>query len=198
MIGSGVRVLHDGSGARGTTPTRLSYGGRRHHPRLTKGWHGGVSSHRLWLVLAILATGCHRSDETKAPDRPVPADQVLDFATLYGKNCAGCHGANGKLGPAPPLNDPIFLAIVPDEVVAEPGRRGRPGTPMPAFAQSRGGPLTDDQVKALAAGIKPTMGPGPTDADRSAALLRRDDLGGRRQGTRHSRSSPAPVPLPRG
>ena len=115
-------------------------------------------SHRLWLLLAFLATGCHQSESSKTPDRPVPADRVLDFTTLYTKNCAGCHGADGKLGPAPPLNDPSFLAIVPDEVVLSLVSEGRPGTPMPAFAKSSGGPLTDDQVKALAAGIKPRWG----------------------------------------
>jgi mono/diheme cytochrome c family protein len=110
-----------------------------------------------WLLLAVLATGCHHSDH-ESTDRPVPADRVLDFTTLYTNNCAGCHGADGRLGPAPPLNDPIFLAIVPDEVVLSLVSEGRPGTPMPAFAKSRGGPLTDDQVKALAAGIKPRWG----------------------------------------
>ena len=37
-----------------------------------------------------------------------------NFDALYATNCAGCHGADGKLGPAPPLNDPLFLAIVPE------------------------------------------------------------------------------------
>ncbi len=133
MIGPDVRAVHDRVG----------------HAR------GGLSAARPWLLLALLATGCQRSDQLKAPDRPVPADRILDFATLYGKNCAGCHGADGKLGPAPPLNDPIFLAIVPDEVLLGLVTNGRPGTPMPAFATSHGGPLTDDQVKALAEGIKP-------------------------------------------
>jgi cytochrome c oxidase cbb3-type subunit 3 len=93
----------------------------------------------------------------------VPADQVMDFGALYATNCAGCHGADGKLGPAPPLNDPIFLAIVPDSellrVITE-GRAVTPAqkTPMPAFVRDRGGPLTAAQVKALAEGIKPRWG----------------------------------------
>ena len=107
---------------------------------------------------AVLALGCDRIDQPKAADRPVPADRVVDFATLYKENCAGCHGADGKLGPAPPLNDPIFLSIVPDAVVLGLISEGRPGTPMPAFARNKGGPLTDDQVKAIAAGIKPRWG----------------------------------------
>src|SRR5262249_50851292 len=78
--------------------------------------------------------------------------------------CAGCHGADGRLGPAPPLNDPNFLALASEEdlltVIAE-GRAVTPGqkSPMPAFARDRGGALTAAQVKALAEGIKPRWGP---------------------------------------
>jgi mono/diheme cytochrome c family protein len=114
----------------------------------------------LWFFLAVMAIGCDRSDQHTAADRPVPADRVVEFATLYKENCAGCHGADGTLGPAPPLNDPIFLSIVPDAVVLGLISGGRPGTPMPAFARNKGGPLTDDQVKAVAAGIKPRWGSG--------------------------------------
>jgi mono/diheme cytochrome c family protein len=83
----------------------------------------------------------------------------MDFGLLYATRCAGCHGVNGTFGPAPPLNDPIFLAIVPDgellRVITE-GRGVTPGqkSPMPPFAQDRGGPLTGAQVKVLADGIK--------------------------------------------
>jgi mono/diheme cytochrome c family protein len=99
----------------------------------------------------------------------VPADQVKDFGALYATNCAGCHGADGKLGPAPPLNDPMFLAIVPDEellrVITE-GRTVTPAqkSPMPAFVRDRGGPLTAAQVKALAEGIKKQWGPKKPEA----------------------------------
>jgi len=88
----------------------------------------------------------------------VPADQVVEFSVLYKQNCAGCHGVDGKLGPAPPLNDALFLALVPDSVLERVITAGRPGTPMPAFARDKGGALTDAQVKALAVGIKPRWG----------------------------------------
>lgn len=110
------------------------------------------------LLLAALA-GCDFPGRPDPADRPVPADQVMDFGALYATNCAACHGADGNLGPAPPLNDPIFLAIVPDDqllrVITE-GRRVSPAekTPMPAFARDKGGPLTDAQVKVIADGIK--------------------------------------------
>jgi mono/diheme cytochrome c family protein len=88
----------------------------------------------------------------------VAEDKVVDFEVLYRQNCAGCHGANGQWGPGPPLNDPLFLAIVPDAELLRVITEGRPGTPMPAFAREKGGPLTAEQVKALAEGIKPRWG----------------------------------------
>jgi mono/diheme cytochrome c family protein len=119
---------------------------------------------RLLPLLTVLASACDLPGKPREADRSKPADQVMDFGALYAARCAGCHGADGKLGPAPPLNDPIFLAIVPEEVllrVISEGRTVSPGqkSPMPAFAREKGGPLTGDQVKALARGIKTRWGP---------------------------------------
>ena len=105
-------------------------------------------------LLAAMMAGCARTDTHPTGGRPIPADRVLDFATLYARNCAGCHGADGQFGPAPPLDDPLFLAIVPDEILHRVVAEGRPGTPMPAFSRKHGGPLTDEQVRAIAGGIK--------------------------------------------
>jgi mono/diheme cytochrome c family protein len=115
---------------------------------------------RCWLVgVAALMGGCSLSGVPQKADRPIPANQVVDFGVLYAARCAGCHGADGKLGPAPPLNDPIFLAIVPEAELLRVVREGRnvspaQKTPMPGFAQHLGGPLTEAQVKVLAEGIK--------------------------------------------
>jgi cytochrome c oxidase cbb3-type subunit 3 len=111
----------------------------------------------LWLfILCVsLIPGCELPGKPKLAAKPIAADKVVDFDVLYSQNCAGCHGADGRLGPAPPLNDAIFLAIVPDRVLASVIAKGRPGTPMPAFAKDSGGPLTNAQIEALAVGIKP-------------------------------------------
>ena len=107
------------------------------------------------LLVFLLAAGCDLPGKPSEADRPVPANEVKDFDALYSMHCAGCHGADGKLGPAPPLNDPLFLAIVPDaellRVITE-GRAVTPAqkSPMPAFRLGKGGPLSAAQVKVWA------------------------------------------------
>jgi mono/diheme cytochrome c family protein len=105
-----------------------------------------------------LLAGCNWPGKPDPAQRPVPPDKVLDFAVLYEENCSGCHGADGTLGPAPPLNDALFLAIVPDAELLRVIQHGRRGTPMPPFAKEQGGALTAEQVKVLAQGIKPRWG----------------------------------------
>ena len=63
-------------------------------------------------------------------------NQVLDFATLYAQNCAGCHGAQGRGGAAIALADPVYLAIVDETAMRKVIANGIHGTSMPAFAQS--------------------------------------------------------------
>jgi cytochrome c oxidase cbb3-type subunit 3 len=127
-------------------------------------------------LLAALVAGCDLPGQPDPAHRPVPADRVLDFNALYQTRCAGCHGADGKLGPAPPLNGPLFLAIVPDaellRVISE-GRAVSPAqkSPMPAFARDRGGPLTAAQVRVLAEGIKKRWGPAAYPAGEVPAYL---------------------------
>jgi cytochrome c oxidase cbb3-type subunit III len=148
----------------------------------------------LLVSLSFLMSGCGFPGKPKEAERPVPADQVTDFDVLYQTHCAGCHGADGKLGPAPPLNDPLFLAIVPDAELLRVIREGRavsPGqkSPMPAFSAGEGGSLspaqakvweqlkeeidvapkqqgrlTSAQVQVLAEGIKKRWGPGTSPA----------------------------------
>src|SRR5262249_31620744 len=83
------------------------------------------------VILSLLLTGCEFPGRPDPADRPVPADQVLDFGVLFGQNCAGCHGADGKLGVAPPLNDPLFRGIVPEEELESIVTAGRKNTLMP-------------------------------------------------------------------
>jgi cytochrome c oxidase cbb3-type subunit 3/ubiquinol-cytochrome c reductase cytochrome c subunit len=136
-------------------------------------------------LLVVLTGGCDLPGKPREADRPVPADQVNDFSALYSTRCAGCHGADGKLGPAPPLNDPLFLAIVSDAELLGVISEGRAVTaaqrsPMPAFARALGGPLTGAQVKALAEGIKKRWEPAPPGVASPPHLSPDDTKGGDR------------------
>ena len=106
-------------------------------------------------LTAILIAGCDRP-----PGRPTQADlplrptNVTDFKTLYGDNCAGCHGADGKSGAAIAMNNPVYLAIIDDASMRRVIANGVPNTAMPPFAQSSGGSLTDRQIDILIGGIR--------------------------------------------
>lgn len=162
---------------------------------------------RTW-ALAVLAlvplAGCFdrapgKPDPAKRPIRP---SEVRDFDHLFGQNCAGCHGKEGKGQPAPPLNDRIFLAsLAPadgDEkklsaqereeaaknrdaekrrILGGIIREGRKGTLMPAFGTGDGGSLTDEQVDILAAGIVSRWGQ-PPDVNAAIPPYRDDDTTG--------------------
>lgn len=77
----------------------------------------------------------------------------LDFQTLYAGNCKACHGIDGKNGPGRILNDPLYLAILPRQTLHDILVHGRPGTAMPAWERSQGGPLAPKQIDALVDGI---------------------------------------------
>lgn len=102
----------------------------------------------------VLLAGCNH-----IPGRPAPGPEVIrpealvDFATLYKDNCAGCHGRSGSHGPAIPLANPIFLSVIGEDDLGDTIMRGVPHGLMPAFGKAFGGTLTDQQIAALAGGI---------------------------------------------
>src|SRR5260370_12775726 len=117
------------------------------------------------LVFAICAACGHFPGRPVANSEVIPPNQIMDFNTLYGQNCAACHGPGGKGGAAIPLSDPVFLAIATDAVIRRTAAIGVPGTPMPAFAQSPGGMLTDQQIDAIVGGIRSWANPGVLHGD---------------------------------
>jgi cytochrome c oxidase cbb3-type subunit III len=109
----------------------------------------------LTLAALLALPACSHMSGKPAPGPEVPRpDSILDPVVLYRENCAGCHGAEGKNGPAMSLSDPVYLAIVDDDTLRSTISKGRPGTAMSAFAQKEGGMLTDQQVNAIIRGIR--------------------------------------------
>ncbi len=97
------------------------------------------------IGLLYFTTGCGGAEE-----QALLPEQVADFQRLYGENCSGCHGPEGRNGAGPQLNDAIYQALVTKEQLQNVISKGRPNTPMPAFAKSAGGTLTDKQIEILA------------------------------------------------
>ncbi len=104
-------------------------------------------------VAALLGLGLAGCDALPGrPDvakREVLPSQVTSFTALYGRHCAGCHGADGRLGAARPLNDPLYLAMIPADRLRTIVAQGVPGGMAHAFATGAGGPLTDGQIDGL-------------------------------------------------
>jgi cytochrome c oxidase cbb3-type subunit 3 len=126
--------------------------------------HPAICINLAAFFCVLAGSGCNSSPGQPGPE-VIPPAQILEFNVLYGHNCAGCHGASDKGGAAVPLGDPVFLAIADDAAIRRTAANGVPGTPMPAFAQSAGGMLTDKQIDALVRGLRSWAQP---DALRSA------------------------------
>jgi len=133
---------------------------------------------------AALVAGCGvPPGQPRAGSEPLTPGEVVEFAALYGDNCAGCHGPNGRGGAAIALGNPVYLGIVDESTMRDRIANGVSGTSMPAFAQHAGGTLTEQQIDALVIGIRSRWGrPGildnanpPSYAPRSAGDVRRGE-----------------------
>lgn len=119
----------------------------------------------LLILIPLGSAGCGKPDRASQYQRP---ETNLNFHSLYDQNCRGCHGPDGKMGPAPPLNDPLFQAFIPDDELRQVIRHGRKGTLMPAFAGRQpdslarlekgpiigSGLLTEEQIDVLIKGMR--------------------------------------------
>jgi len=78
----------------------------------------------------------------------------MDFDVLYARNCAGCHGTDGKGGAAIGLANAVYLTIADDATIRRVTADGVQGTTMPAFAQHSGGMLSDRQIDVIIQGMR--------------------------------------------
>jgi len=78
----------------------------------------------------------------------VDPEIIQQGAELYASNCAFCHGANGegRIGATLAKDWP---SIQPDARIKNTIINGVPGSKMPAWAESMGGPLTEEQIDAI-------------------------------------------------
>lgn len=74
--------------------------------------------------------------------------------TIFGSHCASCHGEQGEGSIGPALNSKQLLSTASDDLLFSLVRTGVPGTAMPAWSQSFGGPLTDDEIRQAVAFVR--------------------------------------------
>jgi mono/diheme cytochrome c family protein len=115
------------------------------------------------------------ADSSPSPSAALPGDPVRG-ATLFGQNCATCHGANLEGGIGAVLNPIDKLPGVPNSLdpnfliqIITNGRQPQPGDPKQIAMPAKGGnsSLTDQDVRDLAAYIiqqnqvgSPPLSPG--------------------------------------
>lgn len=123
----------------------------------------------LALAVCSLTVACDSMPGRPLPsDRPIRPKDVKSFDVLWGRNCAGCHGAEGDYGAARSMNDPLYLAWVSDQDLRLVIGQGVAGTLMPAFSDAHGGGLTDEQIDILIQSMRERW--GRSDKYRNARL----------------------------
>jgi cytochrome c oxidase cbb3-type subunit 3 len=105
------------------------------------------------LPLVLLSACSAPHGQPQKGSEPVAPNQVVEFGTLYAQNCAGCHGSEGRGGAAIALANRVYLAIVDENAMHNVVANGVRGTSMPAFAESAGGLLTEEQINLITRGI---------------------------------------------
>jgi mono/diheme cytochrome c family protein len=82
---------------------------------------------------------------------PSPGQTALG-ERLFAENCAVCHGSDGQGRVGVPLSKD-WPSLRPDLLVKTTIEDGIPGSPMPAWSQAKGGPLTQEEIDAIVAYI---------------------------------------------
>ncbi|MBI4304200.1 MAG: cytochrome c [Chloroflexi bacterium] len=114
-----------------------------------------VSSFIITVALiSVLFLGCAKSQPTPPAAPPAPPKPAVDAASLYGTNCAACHGQKreGVSGLGPALT-PTILSQKSDTQLREVILKGKSGTAMPGFE----GRLKAEEVDALVQLLKRTQ-----------------------------------------
>lgn len=89
---------------------------------------------------------------------------------IWSVNCTSCHGLNGEGGVGPALNSQQFLQSASDAQMSQLIAVGVPGSQMSAYSQDFGGPLTSEQIKAVATFIRSWEADAPDNPDWRAMM----------------------------
>lgn len=109
---------------------------------------GPLVSEDIDLLVAFIRAW-QTEPSVELSDEPVEGD-IDNGRAVFARECASCHGANGRGDSALSLDNGVFLRSASDAQIEYAIRVGRRGTPMPAFA----GELQEDTIDDLTALIR--------------------------------------------
>jgi mono/diheme cytochrome c family protein len=123
--------------------------------------------------LAIILAGAWVTGIALAQDSN--PEQIELGERLYVENCAVCHGNDGQ-GRVGATLAKDWPSIRPDLLVKSTIENGIPGSPMPAWSQLRGGPLSAEEIDAVVAYILTWGSGGPASVPPAPTALPRPVL----------------------
>lgn len=101
---------------------------------------------RLLILIGVVSLFLLNVLTVRADDPP--------GAKLYATYCGACHGAAGKGGFAPAIGSSDYLTAKDDATLVQITGEGKAGSGMPAWNKSKGGTLTDVQIKDIVAYLR--------------------------------------------
>jgi cbb3-type cytochrome c oxidase subunit III len=115
---------------------------------------GGLLPEEIMAVTEYLSSGASAAPAMTALTLRGDASHGL---SLFLRNCAGCHGMNGRGGLAPEIGNPVFQRAATDDFIVRTIRRGRMATAMPAFQRSEAPAFGDQDISDVLAYLR-TLG----------------------------------------
>lgn len=100
-------------------------------------------------VVAHIRTWDDPTKPRAALDDKPPAGDALRAEAIFEKECVKCHGAHGTGGPNVHIGSPEFLTSASNGLLRLAIKKGRVGTPMPAFETTLGDEKIEDLVTLL-------------------------------------------------
>jgi len=107
----------------------------------------------LYLGFAALCACDQLPGRPKEADRWKPPEATKNFVDLYNTHCLACHSNGKTIGASIAMNNPLYLSVLPKEVLRKVISEGVPETTMPGFSKADGGDLTNEQINILVDGI---------------------------------------------
>jgi cytochrome c oxidase cbb3-type subunit 3/ubiquinol-cytochrome c reductase cytochrome c subunit len=95
-----------------------------------------------------------KNPPVKLDEKPAAGD-ALAAQDVFDKECVKCHGAHGTAGPNVHIGSPEFLTSATNGFLRHAIKKGRVGTPMPAFEATLGDEKIEDLVTLLRSWEKP-------------------------------------------